>query len=192
MAAEFSSFFANKILNSEKVWNSILTDPATLPNFNRLFTNQLSTFVTTLSPFRPQSAALAVTAATAIAKLPSKVFVLHNYIDTTLNLRESLRISMEQMTSAQFERVLHPIFEEDEFTLIVAGAVLGFAAGLIQQGIETGKIQLPSFRGISKLCVKLWSRLRGKRLLKKEVPETGDNVDPPPEDPISEVIQPST
>ena len=28
-------------------------------------------------------------------------------------------------------------------TLIIAGGVLGFAAGLIQQGIETGGINLP-------------------------------------------------
>eukprot|EP01083_Nonionella_stella_P030757 84255_1 len=47
------------------------------------------------------------------------------------------------MSSAQFERVLHPIFEEDELTLILAGAALGFAAGLVQQGIETGKIKIP-------------------------------------------------
>jgi hypothetical protein len=48
---------------------------------------------------------------------------------------------MEAMTPAKFERVLHPIFEEDELTLILAGAVLGFAAGLIQQGLETGAIK---------------------------------------------------
>lgn len=35
------------------------------------------------------------------------------------------------------------IFEEDETTLILAGAVLGFAAGLIQQGLETGAIKIP-------------------------------------------------
>jgi hypothetical protein len=48
------------------------------------------------------------------------------------------------MTSRKFERVLHPIFEEDELTLIIAGAVLGFLAGLIQQGLETGAIKIPN------------------------------------------------
>ena len=51
---------------------------------------------------------------------------------------------MEKMTSVKFERVLHPIFEEDELTLIIAGGVLGFAAGLVQQGIETGVINFPN------------------------------------------------
>lgn len=42
--------------------------------------------------------------------------------------------------------VLHPIFEEDELTLVLAveGAVLGFADGLVQQGLETGAIQIDS------------------------------------------------
>ena len=47
------------------------------------------------------------------------------------------------MSPAKFERVLHPIFEQDELTLIIAGGVLGFLAGLIQQGIETGAITIP-------------------------------------------------
>lgn len=33
----------------------------------------------------------------------------------------------------EFERVLHPIFEQDELTLIISGAVLGAIAGFIQQ-----------------------------------------------------------
>jgi hypothetical protein len=51
---------------------------------------------------------------------------------------------MMAMTSRKFERVLHPIFEEDELTLIIAGAALGFLAGLIQQGLETGSIKIPN------------------------------------------------
>ena len=60
------------------------------------------------------------------------------YVDKTLGLQQTLRTQMELMTSEKFERVLHPIFEEDELTLIIAGGFLGFVAGLIQQGIETG------------------------------------------------------
>jgi hypothetical protein len=149
VAAEFSSFFANKILTSEKVWNSILTDPVTHPYFHQLFTHQLSSFVSRFTPFWPKEKMISAVAATAISKLPGKVHVLHGYIDRTLNLQESLRVSMEGMTSAQFERVLHPIFEEDEFTLILAGAILGFIAGLVQQGIETGTIKMPNVKTAS-------------------------------------------
>jgi hypothetical protein len=52
---------------------------------------------------------------------------------------------MMAMTSMQFERVLHPIFEEDETTLILAGGGLGFLAGLVQQLLSTKAIVLPRF-----------------------------------------------
>ena len=35
-------------------------------------------------------------------------------------------------TPAEFERVLHPVFEEDELTLVIVGAVLGGAVGWAQ------------------------------------------------------------
>eukprot|EP00854_Cymbomonas_tetramitiformis_P033711 gene33711-43405_t len=44
---------------------------------------------------------------------------------------------MKLMSASEFEQVLHPIFQEDEFTLIVAGAFLGALAGFIQQCYET-------------------------------------------------------
>ena len=39
---------------------------------------------------------------------------------------------MRLMSSEEFEGVLHPIFEEDELTLIVVGGVLGMTAGFLQ------------------------------------------------------------
>lgn len=82
-----------------------------------------------------------------------------------MGLEHTLRTKMEAMTPARFERVLHPIFEEDELTLILAGAALGFAAGLIQQGLETGAIKLknpiPRLRATLKGARKRLQRLFG-------------------------------
>ena len=48
-------------------------------------------------------------------------------------LRTFLRISLFwQLSSAEFERVLHPVFEEDEWTLILVGTGLGAIAGAAQ------------------------------------------------------------
>jgi uncharacterized membrane protein YheB (UPF0754 family) len=151
VAKEFSHFFATRILRSEQVWNSILTDPSTTPAFHKLFGRQFERFlnqVTTGLGFMLEPEVVALATKEAIAKLPQHVYVLYDYIDNTLGLEESLRISMEKMSSVQFERVLHPIFEEDELTLILAGAALGFAAGLVQQGLETGQIKIPSLKTI--------------------------------------------
>lgn len=57
---------------------------------------------------------------------------LHSYINTTMRLEETLIERMNTLTPTEFERILHPVFEEDEMTLIVAGGILGFTAGAMQ------------------------------------------------------------
>jgi len=154
VAAEFSDFFANNVLTSEKLWQSILNDPSSKPSFDGLFTKHIKKFACLLSGgfgFRPGNKLLSEVSTNAITKLPNHLHVLHPYVDKTLQLQTTLRSQMEKMSSAKFERVLHPIFEEDELTLILAGGFLGFLAGLIQQGIETGGLNIPDavkwFRG---------------------------------------------
>ncbi|KAL3775145.1 hypothetical protein HJC23_010135 [Cyclotella cryptica] len=144
VAAEFSSFFANNVLTSEKLWDSILNDLTTKPSFDLLFKKHLRQFAYGVAGgfgLRLPSQFFNNVASLAVEKLPNHLHVLHPYVDNTLKLQSSLRTQMEKMTSAKFERVLHPIFEEDELTLIVAGGVLGFIAGLIQGGIESGEVQ---------------------------------------------------
>lgn len=163
VAAEFSSFFADRILTSEKMFNSILTDPETAPKFQALFTQHFSKFATSISGglgILPEPEVIKMAAARAVEKLPHHIGVLHSYVDQNLELRETLRISMEGMTSVQFERVLHPIFEEDELTLILAGAALGFAAGLVQQGLETGRIQGPSAKDAFSWIISIPKKIR--------------------------------
>lgn len=144
VAKEFSSFFAKNVLTSEKLWQSILNDPTTKPTFDLLFKNHLRKFTYSLAGgfgLIPGARLFGTfLAPQAIAKLPNHLHVLHPYVDKTLGLQATLQTQMERMTSAKFERVLHPIFEEDELTLILAGGFLGFLAGLIQQGIETGYV----------------------------------------------------
>ena len=164
VAVEFSAFFADRILTSEKMFHSILTDPSTAPEFRALFEQHFVKFVAAISAglgVLPEPQVMHMAAARAFEKLPNHIGVLHSYVDDNLQLRETLRKSMEGMTSAQFERVLHPIFEEDELTLILAGAVLGFAAGLVQQGLETGKIQIPSGKDVLSWVLNVPARIRG-------------------------------
>jgi uncharacterized membrane protein YheB (UPF0754 family) len=148
VAKEFSSFFANKILTAEQLWSSVLTNPNTLPAFSSLLSSHFSAswskLTCGLSSINPET--LNRLTERTLRCLPRHVPVLYRYMDDKLELETTLHDKMLQMSSRQFERVLHPIFEEDELTLIVAGAVLGFAAGLVQQGLETGAISLPALR----------------------------------------------
>jgi uncharacterized membrane protein YheB (UPF0754 family) len=153
VAREFSSFFANKILTAEQLWNSVLTNPNTLPAFSGLVSSHFSAWwdkltCGLLSSLNPET--LNRLTERTLSRLPRHVPVLYGYMDDKLELEATLHDRMLQMSSRQFERVLHPIFEEDELTLIVAGAVLGFTAGLVQQGLETGAISLPALRDWAK------------------------------------------
>lgn len=42
-----------------------------------------------------------------------------------------------QMSTRTFEGVLHPVFQEEETTLIIAGAILGAIAGFLQMLLST-------------------------------------------------------
>jgi uncharacterized membrane protein YheB (UPF0754 family) len=174
VAGEFSKFFAQNILTSEQLWKSVLTDPTTKPAFTALFTERFGRFVKGLTGIFggvTLASPEVVTQATnkALAALPQHLPVLYSYMDSTLALEDTLRVRMLKMTSRQFERVLHPIFEEDELTLILAGAVLGFAAGLIQQGLSTGQIKLPNLpKPLKTAVVNLKQRIRAK--LQKKPP----------------------
>ena len=153
VSTEFGDFFSKTVLTSEKLWNSILNDPSTAPKFNELFTKHLTKFADKVSGnlgVKPEPEVIAIASAKAIEKLPNHLNVLHPYVDKTLALTETLRTKMAALSAEKFERVLHPIFEEDELTLILAGAFLGFLAGLVQQGLETGAIQIPKWGDIVK------------------------------------------
>lgn len=164
VAKEFSAFFANNVLTSAKLWGSILTDPSTRPSFELVFGRQLQTFGRVLAGgvgVLPGVGLLRRVSALALVKLPNHLHVLHPYVDATLGLQTTLRTQMGRMSSAKFERVLHPIFEEDELTLILAGGFLGFLAGLVQQGIETGYLAERMTRGMA-WAKRLVARRRGQ------------------------------
>ena len=150
VSADFSKFFANKVLTSRQLWHSMLTDPTTLPEWEKLlakrfssFTRELTLGTVNLEEQKPRK--LKTASAKACANLFSYLTDLHEYVDEALAIEQTLRARMIAMTSTQFERVLHPIFEEDEMTLILSGGALGFLAGFVQQLLSTGFVTLPRF-----------------------------------------------
>ena len=69
-------------------------------------------------------------------RLPDHIGALHAYTDKTLALQPLMKEKMKLMSTRDFEGVLHPIFQEDELTLIIAGGVLGALAGWGQMWIN--------------------------------------------------------
>ena len=58
--------------------------------------------------------------------------VRNGSFDEALDLEETLKQKMQQLSGQEFEGVLHPVFQEDELTLILVGAFLGMVAGFAQ------------------------------------------------------------
>lgn len=67
-----------------------------------------------------------------VQELPSSIYSMFGYADRSLQIGKTLESKLKSLSKLEFEDVLHPIFKEDEFVLIVVGAVLGAIAGLIQ------------------------------------------------------------
>ncbi|TNF30443.1 MAG: hypothetical protein EP314_01670 [Bacteroidetes bacterium] len=67
-----------------------------------------------------------------VEALPLSISAMFDYADRTLQIGETLETKLKSLSKEDFEDVLHPIFQEDELTLIIVGAVLGAIAGLIQ------------------------------------------------------------
>jgi uncharacterized membrane protein YheB (UPF0754 family) len=65
-------------------------------------------------------------------EFPKKGGLLHVFADRAVDIRDSIEERMKKLDSESFEGVLRPAFQQDEWKLIVAGAVLGLAAGFAQ------------------------------------------------------------
>lgn len=57
---------------------------------------------------------------------------MHEYANGALNIGDDLRTKMQSLTASEFEGVLRPAYQQDEWKLIVTGAVLGGIAGVLQ------------------------------------------------------------
>ena len=65
-------------------------------------------------------------------ELPKEGGFLHIFTGRAINIYNELMDRMVKLDSKSFEGILRPPFQEDEWKLILAGAVLGLGAGVLQ------------------------------------------------------------
>lgn len=70
-----------------------------------------------------------------VHELPSSLTSMFEYADRSLQIGNTLETKLKSLSKLDFEDVLHPVFKEDEFTLILVGAALGAIAGFIQMAL---------------------------------------------------------
>jgi uncharacterized membrane protein YheB (UPF0754 family) len=64
--------------------------------------------------------------------LPEAMKDAEAYTEKALDIEGTMRKAMEGLSFHDFERLLHPVFEEDEWKLILIGGCLGVVIGLLQ------------------------------------------------------------
>ncbi|WP_328448108.1 DUF445 domain-containing protein [Amycolatopsis sp. NBC_00438] len=65
-------------------------------------------------------------------RLPETMRYIEDYATDAMDIRNVLVSKMKELSPHEFERLLRPAFEQDEWILIATGAVLGFAVGEAQ------------------------------------------------------------
>lgn len=66
------------------------------------------------------------------ARMPDAVQHVTEYAEDAMRIRETLIERLQGLGSIEFENMLRPAFEEDEWILIAVGAALGFMVGWFQ------------------------------------------------------------
>ncbi len=69
---------------------------------------------------------------THVVSSPALIASVVTYMQLRLQLRETIQRKLELLPPSEFEQMLHPVFEEDEFLLILLGAFLGALVGVLQ------------------------------------------------------------
>jgi uncharacterized membrane protein YheB (UPF0754 family) len=64
--------------------------------------------------------------------LPQYTSDIQQYMDETMQIQQTLDYRLSRVSPPEFENIIHPIFQEDEWILLVVGGFLGVIIGLLQ------------------------------------------------------------
>ena len=65
-------------------------------------------------------------------ELPISIRKIFDYASEALSVADTLEEKMQGLSAVEFEGFLHPVFEADEWKLILVGGFLGAVAGALQ------------------------------------------------------------
>ncbi|CAE7472969.1 unnamed protein product [Symbiodinium natans] len=64
--------------------------------------------------------------------LPQHSRAIEDYMDRTMKVQETLTWRLSRISPPEFESIIHPIFQDDEWILLLVGGILGVVIGLLQ------------------------------------------------------------
>jgi len=83
-----------------------------------------------------------------VERMPETLSHMTGYAHDAMAIQETLITRLQNLTPRQFEGMLRPAFEEDEWILIAVGAALGFAVGWFQLVALFSNVFVERFGGI--------------------------------------------
>ncbi|MGW5724351.1 DUF445 domain-containing protein [Amycolatopsis sp. NPDC003865] len=136
VAEAYGSLIAKEIITPHNVIEAILHGPLAdrvLALIQRQLDRELGSVARPLLVFavgsrKYQDMKLAI-ASQIMSRLPETMRYIEDYATDAMDIRNVLVSKMKQLSPHEFERLLRPAFEQDEWILIATGAVLGFAVG---------------------------------------------------------------
>lgn len=142
VAADYGALIADEIITPKKVIEAILRGPMSDRVFamvrkqvqvsldrNTGLARPLVVF--SVGTTRYQDMKRTITAK-IMERLPESMTYVEAYARDTMDIRNVLVRKMQDLDELQFEALIRPAFEQDEWILITVGALLGFTMGELQ------------------------------------------------------------
>jgi uncharacterized membrane protein YheB (UPF0754 family) len=142
VAADYGALIADEIITPRKVIEAVLKGPLSDRVFamvrrqvqdamdrNTGLAKPLVVF--TVGTTRYNAMKRSITAK-VMDRLPETMSYLEDYARESMDVRNLLIEKMQDLDELQFEALIRPAFEQDEWILITVGAALGFVMGEIQ------------------------------------------------------------
>ncbi len=142
VSAEYGRLIAKEIVTPRNIIDAVLKGPLS----DRLFTmvqKQVQKLVDEQSGIAKPFVVFAVgstkyqdmkrlVAEEIIKRLPDTLKHIESYAGDAMAIENTLSTKMVELSAEEFEALLHPAFEQDEWILIAVGASLGFIVGEMQ------------------------------------------------------------
>jgi uncharacterized membrane protein YheB (UPF0754 family) len=142
VSTEYSNIVASKILTIENIFEYIIRGPGS-EKLQKIVQKQIGQTINDTAGLIKSIVEISTGSELFIhirniacfrfmQELPMNIRTVFGYAENALNLKQILRDKMIGLTPVEFESFLRPVFQEDETTLIIIGALLGGLAGMLQ------------------------------------------------------------
>ena len=137
----YAKIVTDSVLNLQEIVRFLQLYPDKWNEIRSMFSNTVAETVDESLPRVPflsgssrtnLVACISQTACEEISKSPQIFSSIIQFLEIKLNLYDLISRKFINLPSRDFEQMLHPVFQEDEFLLILIGGILGALVGVLQ------------------------------------------------------------